>query len=141
MQLTKKDIKQVKTWVKALRSGKYAQTVGALQDEKGFCCLGVACDVTIPRKELDLHNGVINGGMIQGYQKAAPSWLRYVNIDFKNQAGINLSILNDEGTDLNGNSLDDIALLDGLGSLGGLTYNFDEIADLIEAVYILKVLD
>ena len=27
--------------INALRSGEYEQTTGALQDEKGFCCLGV----------------------------------------------------------------------------------------------------
>ena len=32
-------------WVKALRSGEYCQTEGSLIDEKGYCCLGVLCDV------------------------------------------------------------------------------------------------
>lgn len=27
-----------------LRSGAYTQTMGCLQDETGYCCLGVACD-------------------------------------------------------------------------------------------------
>lgn len=31
--------------VAALRSGKYTQTKGRLRDNKGYCCLGVACDV------------------------------------------------------------------------------------------------
>ena len=30
-------------WVTALRSGKYVQTQGCLQDQFGYCCLGVAC--------------------------------------------------------------------------------------------------
>ena len=34
-----------KKWVKALRSGKYKQTIGHLADETGFCCLGVACEL------------------------------------------------------------------------------------------------
>lgn len=35
-------------WVKALRSGKYAQTVGSLYNsgDNGFCCLGVLCKLT-----------------------------------------------------------------------------------------------
>lgn len=37
-----------KKWVKALRSGKYKQTKETLQDEKGFCCLGVLCDLAPP---------------------------------------------------------------------------------------------
>src|SRR3954466_12240152 len=36
-----------KEWVKALRSGEYRQTSMSLHDDKGYCCLGVACDVLI----------------------------------------------------------------------------------------------
>lgn len=32
-------------WVKALRSGKYAQTDGTLKNDTGYCCLGVAAEV------------------------------------------------------------------------------------------------
>lgn len=31
--------------VAALRSGRYAQTTGALRQADSYCCLGVACDV------------------------------------------------------------------------------------------------
>ncbi len=34
-----------KTWVEALRSEKYQQTTKVLRNEKGYCCLGVACDL------------------------------------------------------------------------------------------------
>lgn len=38
--------KRVKTkWLKALRSGEYKQTTGALCHNDAFCCLGVLCDV------------------------------------------------------------------------------------------------
>ena len=33
-------------WVQALRSGKYAQYLGYLHTNGGFCCLGVACDIS-----------------------------------------------------------------------------------------------
>lgn len=33
-------------WVAALRSGKYQQTTGTLHDDHGYCCLGVACDIS-----------------------------------------------------------------------------------------------
>ena len=39
-----------KAWIKALRSGKYEQTKGGLRNRKGFCCLGVLCDVYDPTK-------------------------------------------------------------------------------------------
>lgn len=32
-------------WLEALRSGKYDQTRGALYDGRGYCCLGVLCDL------------------------------------------------------------------------------------------------
>ena len=32
-------------WIAALRSGEYAQGVGALRTSQGFCCLGVLCDL------------------------------------------------------------------------------------------------
>lgn len=38
--------KQIKRlWVKALKSGKYKQTKESLRDRKGYCCLGVLCDI------------------------------------------------------------------------------------------------
>ena len=39
------DKRTMQRWVKALRSGKYKQTHNVLQDNKGFCCLGVLCDL------------------------------------------------------------------------------------------------
>lgn len=32
-------------WAQALRSGRYAKTTGCLRDKKGFCCLGVLCEL------------------------------------------------------------------------------------------------
>ena len=32
-------------WVDALRSGEYSQTKRQLQDDGGYCCLGVLCEV------------------------------------------------------------------------------------------------
>lgn len=34
-----------KRWAKALRSGKYKQTRGKLRGQRGYCCLGVLCDI------------------------------------------------------------------------------------------------
>ena len=39
---------RVNKWVKALRSGKYAQTPDNLRHNDAFCCLGVACEVFNP---------------------------------------------------------------------------------------------
>jgi hypothetical protein len=49
----------MKAWVKALRSGEYKQTTGALRRSsstetmpEGYCCLGVLCDIAIKQPEL-----------------------------------------------------------------------------------------
>lgn len=44
-----KEIK--KRWLKALRSGEYKQGKKALKTKKGFCCLGVLCDIYSKTKE------------------------------------------------------------------------------------------
>jgi hypothetical protein len=36
-----------KRWVDALRSGKYRQTRSALNDNGGYCCLGVLCELAV----------------------------------------------------------------------------------------------
>ena len=64
MELTKKDLKDIKKWVRALRSGKFKQTIWWLQDENGFCCLCVACMITIPEDKLVLTSiGHLDGGL------------------------------------------------------------------------------
>jgi hypothetical protein len=32
-------------WLEALRSGKYTQTRSYLKDSRGYCCLGVLCEI------------------------------------------------------------------------------------------------
>lgn len=36
----------INRWIDALCSGQYKQTTGVLHDPRGFCCLGVLCDIT-----------------------------------------------------------------------------------------------
>lgn len=115
---TKKDIRQFKKWMKALRSGKYHQTEGTLQNVNGFCCLGVACKVLIPEdKQLKDEHGLLCG-MLSYEQKYSPEWLVNLVVNFKNQTDERVTELNDDGD-----------------------FNFDEIADVLEAVYIHKVLE
>ena len=106
----------VAKWCKALRSGKYPQDVGFLQTEKGFCCLGVACDLFIPKSKLivDIDGRVAGVGFLQ--QNNTPALLNRLNYDFVNKTGNALATLNDGG------------------------YSFDEIADMLELVYIHEAL-
>lgn len=110
--------KSIETWVEALRNGKYKQTKRFLQNGDKFCCLGVACDLFIPKNRTDFNSsGEINGGMPFD-QSYAPKWLQMINSDF--------------GTKFPGNSL--AMLNDAHGA------TFDEIADLLQAVYLEEVL-
>lgn len=38
--------KNIRKWVNALRGKKHRKTTGALHDTRGYCCLGVACDIS-----------------------------------------------------------------------------------------------
>lgn len=95
---TKKDKKQFTKWLKALRSDKYSQTTGTLQDGKGYCCLGVACKVLIPKAKQKLFGGFLAGTMPNSVQSDAPEWLKNISADFatKSRSGSAIVELNDE---------------------------------------------
>lgn len=118
----------IEKWTKALRSGEFNQGKDALQTSEGFCCLGVACKVFIPEGDQHLNIsgekfGMLVGGTPGGYsQPNAPAWLRDIGNDFSDRTARQLTVLND-------------------GNDGENRYTFDEIADLLEAVYVLKVLE
>ena len=47
MMYTKSEQKKHRQeWVTALRSGDYQQTTSVLRSQAGYCCLGVACDIS-----------------------------------------------------------------------------------------------
>lgn len=99
----------IKKWIEALRSGKYKQDKYQLQTSKGFCCLGVACDLFSPKHKR-------NKGILVGFipDSLAPHWL----VNIAKDPHLFLSWKND---------------------VGG--FSFDEIADCLQAVYVLKVLE
>jgi len=120
MNLNKKEMnlnkKEFRKWIRALRSGEFKQGLGRLQEigTSNYCCLGVACKVLAPKYE------TIDGmlvGVVPRVDFGSPKWLSGINRDFEFETGKPLIQLNDKA---------------------GL--RFDEIADLLEAVYIHKVL-
>lgn len=108
--------KQFDKWIQALRSGKFKQGKGRLESSGGYCCLGVACKVLIHEDNLSYREGVLYGDFPN--DQASPFWLTKINYDFKTKTGKDLSNLNDNAD-----------------------FSFDEIADLLEAVYVHKVLE
>ena len=105
MNINKVDIMK---WVTALRSGKYKQTRTCLNDEKGFCCLGVACDLFIDEADqLRYYDDYDEDNRCTSYLKGdlpcdqpnAPEWLQIINEDFEKKEGREISALNDGVTD------------------------------------------
>lgn len=124
------DKRNIKKWVKALRSGRYSQTQETLQDESGHCCLGVACEIFIPKKlqqRYSYSDEPFLIGDLPNIQEKSPKWLKDMDKNFSKKTGHHLSVLNDQTiTDENSTDIEPLT--------------FDEIADLLEAVYIYKVL-
>lgn len=122
--------KQAQQWADALRSGKYFQTEKVLQNEEGYCCLGVACDIFIPRYDMQKDNNNYIWGYTPKSQLNAPKWLRDINDDLylKCKDASELQSFNDDG------NIYFTSLNDRMG------YSFDEIADIIELVYVHKAL-
>lgn len=114
--------KEIQKWVRALRSGKFEQTTGTLEDANGHCCLGVACKIFIPKNKLKLSHGFLEGAVPVDYQIAAPSWLKKVNRSFNVLTRESLANLND-----------------GTGSVEKFT--FDEIAEQLELAFIHRAYD
>ena len=110
------NMRQFKKWIRGLDSGKYAQTQGELENSDGYCCLGVACVLTIPKSKIIIVDDYLMGGLPKE-KKYAPKWLKRINSHFKQKTRINLTTLNDDED-----------------------FTFSEIATLLELVYIHKML-
>ena len=114
-------IKYAEKWVKALRSGKYKQGTKYLCYSGKYCCLGVLDDI-FPKMKLthDEMTGETSSRSLPGYDK-----IGLENRDGKLPTGmdyyVSLTQLND-------------------GKDNVKSFNFDEIADIIQAIYVEKVL-
>lgn len=102
---------QFNKWLRALRSGKYSQTQERLEDQYGYCCLGVACKILIPKKKQEI-GWYYFFGETPSDQKHAPNWLKNIDYDFAVKTGVALTDLNDN-----------------------YGYTFEQIADVLDKVY------
>lgn len=97
-QYTKEEILQHRAeWVAALRSGKYKQTIGNLRDTRGFCCLGVACDIAgleaVPSADGSWFSYEDEGSILPD---SAKEWLGVLEGDPRSANDDVYSVLNDE---------------------------------------------
>jgi len=94
-------------WLQALRSGEYKQTTGLLEDEAGYCCLGIACKLLVanyPQTEKynyendsTFEDESYIGTFLRGDlpEPPAPGWLVNISSDFATRCGVSLDQLND----------------------------------------------
>lgn len=64
-------------WIKTLLEGNFPQTKNRLQDDKGYCCLGVACQILENRKIFKVRKDEL--GFIQGHIMPSGS-IDYLNL-------------------------------------------------------------
>lgn len=94
-------------WIAALESGEFPQGKGALRSDRGYCCLGVACEVY--RRETGIGEWVPGDGAwvfkITGYYESAILPLSLVEVfGLKDQYGssndgsLGLTTKNDTGS-------------------------------------------
>ena len=76
-------------WVKALRSGEYAQGTGCLVEDGRFCCLGVLCDISETNKR--------EWGSFAGLPHSVKDWAGMSSIFGHFGISTCLSELNDSG--------------------------------------------
>ena len=112
-------IKDAEKWVKALRSGKYEQGTKYLCYSGKYCCLGVLDDI-FPKMKLSYDESchVICNADLPGFR----------NIGLSDSIGGLPKVSHIALAELN----------DGKTVYGD--FNFDEIADIIQAIYVEKVL-
>ena len=90
-------------WIAALKSGKYKQTRGCLNDGNGYCCLGVLCEVFIAEGnvlDVGTKGSVVtyNNGSVVTYNGEEtyppPDVLRWAGIQHVNgmASGVNYSV-------------------------------------------------
>ena len=106
-----------KSWVNALRSGNYAQSMGNLRNANGYCCLGVLCDIYSKENNIDW---TFQGSYGEENVQAMDYWDFEEEDKFPPQSVKKWSELND-------NVIGDLADGNDKG------YSFNQIADIIEA--------
>lgn len=94
---TKKDKKQFLMWIDWLKVDVLPQTTGKLQDEKGYCCLGVAMVLCDPHPRQHPDTSFLKGSTpIMNFSRSTPKWLLDINTNFCNKTGTCITVLNDK---------------------------------------------
>jgi hypothetical protein len=126
----------MKKWVKALRSGEYKQTKGDLQDSKGYCCLGVLCDIA-QKEGVTVENGTRYDYDAKGNLKEAGKYIRGSSLNNQREvalwAGIDVKKDGDGLVPLPNTGRRKYRNLAALNDEGGKSFKY--IANIIEKLY------
>lgn len=115
----------IKKWVDALRSGKYQQIIGRLgsADKNEYCCLGVACEVAL-QNGLPIRKGTCDESVT--YDDSGlhmpQSVVNWLGLKFEDDSN---PLLTKDSKRHHATALNDTN-----------RYNFNTIADWIEATYL-----
>lgn len=112
-------------WTEALRSGKYAKTVGFLHTVNGWCCLGVLCDVAGLAGHKEVNEGAYS---YFGEIAQLPAQLAK-HLDINENGGLHVPLTFDKDRD----GRADNEAHHSLANINDDTnYSFSQIADVIE---------
>lgn len=129
MKINKKNIQ---IWISHLYAETYKKATGTLERRKNHCCcLGVGCHLFIPKDKLKYNKTLISGSFPED-QKNSPKWLTLIDSDFRDKIGIRLSALNDAKIN---------SKIPACNIIVKGKFTHPEIADLLQLVYIHKMLD
>ena len=98
-----KEIK--KKWLTGLRSGKYRQGSGSLNNKNRFCCLGVLCDlaeqegIVVSTTKTELYGRRAYGTYTDYLPDVVMKWAELDEYNPSVHPGITLSKLNDDNYD------------------------------------------
>jgi len=132
------NLKLIKEWIEALRSGKYTQGQGCLRSiDDRFCCLGVLCDIT-NRKDWDEGEDSYYATILNEKDALPKSILNLLNLedrtpDFKISSKNSklLEILEENYEEEDRINYDDLTQLNDIWGL-----NFNQIADILEEEFL-----
>lgn len=127
---------QFNKWIRALRSGKYKQAIGRLENfSGGFCCLGVSCKILIPNSKIQSYlsfnsNKKIIYGTMPIEQFDSPNWLKEISEDFGKKTYTNQKHLHSNDFFIEKQRTEIFVMND------DYRMTFNEIADMLELTYI-----
>jgi hypothetical protein len=115
-------------WIAALRSGEYSQGDGKLRSDKGFCCLGVLCD-------LYAQEPFTQGWKFNGEYEESPLPMDYWYFDGESEF-LPESVMKWAGLEANCPEVavdtDEDVVYDLIANLNDTGYSFSTLADIIE---------